>query len=43
MTSFPKWQLSQVQDVKAAFSQFSIAGKIWDVKLKVIFSEFTEC
>jgi hypothetical protein len=38
---FPNWQLSQVQDVKATFSQF-LAGKIWYVKLKVIFSEFSE-
>lgn len=40
-SSFPNWQLSQVQDVKATFSQF-LAGKIWYVKLKVIFSEFSE-
>ena len=38
---FPKWQLSQVQDVKAIFSKF-LYGKIWEVRLKIIFSELTE-
>ena len=38
---FPKWQLSQVQDIKAIFSKF-LYGKIWEVRLKIIFSELTE-
>jgi len=41
LTSFPKWQLSKVKDVKAVFSNFQY-GKIWDIKLKIIFSEFTD-
>ena len=40
-SNFPNWQLSQVQDVKAVFTQ-SKYDKIWLVKLKVIFSEFSE-
>ena len=38
---FPKWQLNQIQDLKAVFSKFQY-GKIWEIKLKIIFSEFTE-
>ena len=41
LTSVPKWQLSKVKDVKAVFSNFEY-GKIWDIKLKIIFSEFTD-
>ena len=38
---FPKWQLSQILDLKAVFSKFQY-GKIWEIKLKIIFSEFTD-